>query len=111
MDMMGEMIEQRAGKRLALKDARPFLEWEFRGDNGRSTLVALAEDLEEELDASLREWHIAKLLSRVPFARVRFTRVPCDCREPFERLAPFLAQHQGQDQVRLRFFVAGRSRC
>ena len=62
MDMMGETIEQRAGKTLALKDARPFLEWEIRGDNGRSTLVALAEDLEEELGASLREWHIAKFV-------------------------------------------------
>ena len=34
MDMVGETIEQCAGKTLALKDTRPFLEWEIRGDNG-----------------------------------------------------------------------------
>ena len=45
-----------------MEDARPFLEWEIRRDDGRSTLVALAEDLEEELGASLGEWHIAKFI-------------------------------------------------
>jgi hypothetical protein len=56
MDMVGEAIEQRAGETLALEDARPFLEWEIRRDDGRSTLVALADDLEEELGARLGQW-------------------------------------------------------
>src|SRR4029450_9672900 len=61
MDMVGETIEQRAGETLALKDACPFLEWKIRRDNGRAALVALAEDLEEEqLGASLGEWHVAE---------------------------------------------------
>jgi hypothetical protein len=30
MDIVGETVEQRAGKALASKDARPFLEWEIR---------------------------------------------------------------------------------
>jgi hypothetical protein len=60
--MVGEEIEQRTGETLALENACPFLEWKIRCDDGRSTLVALAEDLEEELGTSLGEWHIAKFV-------------------------------------------------
>jgi hypothetical protein len=59
MNMVGEAIEQRP--RLALEDAFPFLEWKIRRDDGRSTLVALAEDLKEELGASLGEGHLAPI--------------------------------------------------
>jgi hypothetical protein len=45
-----------------LEDACPFLKWEIRRDDGRSTLMTLAEDLEEEFGASLGEWHIAKFV-------------------------------------------------
>ena len=62
MDMVGKAIEQRPGETLALEDACPFLKWEIRRDDGRSTLMTLAEDLEEEFGASLGEWHIAKFV-------------------------------------------------
>jgi hypothetical protein len=62
MDMVGETIEQRASETLALENARPFLQWKIRRDNGRAALVALADDLEEELGASLGEWHVAEFV-------------------------------------------------
>src|ERR1700726_3995687 len=67
MDMVGEAIEQRTGETLALEGARPFLEWEIRCDDGRSTLVALAENLKEELGASLGQWHIAEFVDDEEF--------------------------------------------
>jgi hypothetical protein len=46
MDMAREAIEQRAGETRALENARPFLEWKIRRDDGRAALMPLAEDLE-----------------------------------------------------------------
>ncbi len=62
MDMMREAIEQRAGETLALEHARPFLKRKIRRDDGRTTLVALAEYLKEQFGAGLRERHIAELV-------------------------------------------------
>jgi hypothetical protein len=62
MDTVGEAIEQRTGETLALENACPFLEWKVRRDDGRSTLVALAEDLEQKLGASLGKRHIAEFV-------------------------------------------------
>jgi hypothetical protein len=62
MDMVGEAIEQRTGETLALENACPFLERKVRRDDGRSTLVALAEDLEQKFGASLGKRHIAEFV-------------------------------------------------
>jgi hypothetical protein len=51
-----------AGETLALEDARPFFEWKIRRDDGRSTLVALAEYLKEQFRTGLRERHVAKFV-------------------------------------------------
>jgi hypothetical protein len=53
MDMVCEAIEHRTGETLALENARPFLEWKIRRNDGRAPLMTLAEDLEEEFGAGL----------------------------------------------------------
>ena len=55
MDMVREPIEQRAGETLAAEDAGPILERQVRCDDGRAAFMTLAEDLEEQLRASLGE--------------------------------------------------------
>jgi len=48
---MGETIEQSAGQPFGAEDLGPFLEGQVRGDQGRATLIALAEHLEEQFGA------------------------------------------------------------
>ena len=60
--MIRQPIEQRAGEPLAAEDAGLFLERQVRRDDGRAAFVALAENLEEQLRAGLRERHIAELI-------------------------------------------------
>ena len=62
MDMMREAIEQRAGQTLIAEDARPFLEWQIRRDDGRATFVTLAEYFKQKLRAGLRERHITEFV-------------------------------------------------
>ena len=60
---MGETIEQR-GRQLfvAGKDGDPFSEGEIRGDDGRSPLVAVGEEIEEQLAADAVERDEAELV-------------------------------------------------
>ena len=44
MDMMREAIEKRAGQTLIAEDARPFLEWKIRRDDGRATAQTACRD-------------------------------------------------------------------
>jgi hypothetical protein len=53
MDVMGETIEQRAGQPLGTEHAGPLVEGQVAGDDDRAALVALAEDLEQQLGAGL----------------------------------------------------------
>src|SRR3984893_10823522 len=53
MDMMSEAIEQRTGEPRTLKNARPFLEWKIRCDDGRAVFVTLAEYFKQKLCAGL----------------------------------------------------------
>ena len=56
---MREAIEQR-GRHLGVgEDAWPFAEGEIGGDDDRSALVEPADEVEQELAASLGEWQIA----------------------------------------------------
>ena len=58
--MVGQSIEQRAGQPLGAEHAGPLVEWQSAGDNSGCALVALAEDLEQELRAGGRQGHVAK---------------------------------------------------
>ena len=59
---MGQSIEQRAGQPFGPEDLGPFVEGQIRGHERRRLLVALGEDLEEQLGAGLRQRHIAELV-------------------------------------------------
>ena len=53
MNVVGEAIEQRAGQSFRAEHAGPVLEGQVRGDDGRATLVPLAEHLEQQFRPSL----------------------------------------------------------
>ena len=60
--MVGEPIEQCAGEALGGEHAGPLVEGQVAGDDGRAALVALAEDLEQQLGAGRRQRHVAQLV-------------------------------------------------
>ena len=51
MNVVGEAIEQGAGKALGSEHRGPLVERQVAGDDDRAALVALAEDLEQQLGA------------------------------------------------------------
>ena len=60
--MMGQTIEQ-CGRHLGVgEDGRPFAEGEIGGDDDRGALVEPADEMEQELAASLSERQIAELV-------------------------------------------------
>ena len=64
---MGEPVEQGAGEPFGAEDLGPFLEGQVRGYQGRAALVALAEHLEEQLGAGLRQGHEAQFIDDEQF--------------------------------------------
>ena len=60
--MVGEAIEERAGEALGAEHLGPFVEGQIGGDQGRAPLVALAEHLEQQLGAGLRQRHEAEFV-------------------------------------------------
>ena len=58
---MSEAVQQGAGESLRAEDLGPLAEGQVGGDQDRPSLVALAEDLEEELSAGLGERYEAQL--------------------------------------------------
>ena len=44
------------------KHAGPFVEWQIAGDDGGAALVALAEDLEQQLGAGRRQRYITEFI-------------------------------------------------
>ena len=60
--MMGEPVEKRGGHLGVAEDARPFAEGEICGDDDRSALVELADQMEEQLAAGLSEGQIAEFV-------------------------------------------------
>jgi hypothetical protein len=62
MDMMGQAVEQGAGEPLGSEHAGPFIERQIAGDEGRTPFVTLAEDLEHQLGAGLRQRHVSEFV-------------------------------------------------
>ena len=60
--MVGQSVEQRTGQPLGPEYAGPFVEWQIAGDDGGAALVALAEDLKQQLGAGRRQGYIAELI-------------------------------------------------
>ena len=60
--MVGEAVEERAGEALGAEHLGPFVERQIGGDQGRAPLVALAEHLEQQLGAGLRQRHEAEFV-------------------------------------------------
>ena len=61
--MVGEAVEQSGGQLLVAEDPDPFGEGEVGGDDGRAALVAVGEDVEEQLAAGAVEGHEAELVA------------------------------------------------
>ena len=53
---------ERAGEALGAEHLGPFVEGQIGGDQGRAPLVALAEHLEQQLGAGLRQRHEAEFV-------------------------------------------------
>ena len=62
VDVMGQAIEQGTGQPFGAKYAGPFVERQVAGHDGGAPFVSLAEDLEQQLGAGLRQWHIAEFV-------------------------------------------------
>src|SRR6202040_581263 len=62
VDVVGQSVEQRTGQPLRPEHAGPLVEWQIAGDDGGAALIALAEDLEQELGAGRRKGYIAEFI-------------------------------------------------
>src|SRR3954452_22951892 len=62
VDVVGQSVEQRTGQPLGPEHAGPLVERQIAGDDGGAALVALAEDLEQELGAGRRKGYIAEFI-------------------------------------------------
>jgi hypothetical protein len=59
---MREAVEERAGEPLGAEHGRPLFERQIARDQRPASLVALAEDLEQQFGPGRREWHIAEFV-------------------------------------------------
>src|SRR5260370_1667956 len=59
VNVVGKAIEQRACKAFGGEHAGPLVEGQIAGDDNRAALVALAEDLEQQLGAGRSERNIS----------------------------------------------------
>ena len=62
VDVMGQPVEPRASQPFGAEDLGPFVEGQIRGHARRGLLVALGEDLEQQLGAGLRQRDVAELV-------------------------------------------------
>jgi hypothetical protein len=62
MDVMREAVEECAGQSLGAEHAGPFVERQVAGDQRAATLVALREDLKQQLGAGRRQRHVTELV-------------------------------------------------
>src|SRR6201992_1406163 len=62
VDVVGQSVEQRTGQPLGPEHAGPLVERQIAGDDGGAALVALAEDLKQQLGAGRRQGYIAELI-------------------------------------------------
>jgi len=56
MDVVSEAVEKCAGKSLGPEHGCPLVEWQITGDQRAAALVALAEDLEQQLGSCPIPW-------------------------------------------------------
>ena len=62
VDVVGEPVEERAGEALRAEHLGPLVERQVGGDQDRAALVALGENLEQQLGAGLGERHETQLV-------------------------------------------------
>src|SRR6516164_11127618 len=62
VDVVSKPVEQSAGQALGGEHAGPLVEGQIAGDDGRSALVALAEDFEHSNSAARRQRDVAQLI-------------------------------------------------
>ena len=60
--MVGQAVQESAGEPLGAEHLGPLVEGQVGGDEDRAALVALAEDLEQQLGAGLGERHEAEFV-------------------------------------------------
>ena len=60
--MVGQTVQESAGEPLGAWHLGPLVEGQVGGDEDRASLVALAEDLEQQLCAGLGERHEAEFV-------------------------------------------------
>ena len=60
--MVPEAVEQRRGEFLVAEDLHPLAEGEVGGDDRRAPLVAVGEEVEDQLTAGALEGHEAELV-------------------------------------------------
>ena len=59
MDVVGEPVQQGSGEPLRAEHVGPLVKRQVGGDQDGAPLVALAEDLEEQLGPGAGQWHEA----------------------------------------------------
>ena len=62
VDVMGEPVQECPGEAFRAEDLGPFIEWQVRCDQDRTSLVSLREDFKEEFGAGLGERHEAEFI-------------------------------------------------
>lgn len=62
VDVMGQPVEKGAGQAFRAEGFRPFVEWQVAGDHGGAALIALRDQLEQQLGPGLGERHEAQLV-------------------------------------------------
>ena len=62
VDVVGEAVQQRSGETLRSEDFGPFVERQIGGDQDGASLVALAEDLEQQFRPGGGQGHGAQFV-------------------------------------------------
>ena len=62
VDVVGDAIEQCAGEPFGAEDISPLVGGQIAGDERGTSLVALADGLEQQFGARLRQRHVAELV-------------------------------------------------
>src|SRR6516162_10020864 len=107
VDVVGEAIQQGAGEPLGAKHAGPLVEWQVAGHDYGAALVTLAEDLKQELGASLRQRHIAEFIDNQQLVTDELT---LQAQEPLvvAGLDQFMHEGGGGREADRQAFLAGR---
>jgi hypothetical protein len=95
MAPVGEPVQESPGHALSLENLAPLAERQVAGDEHTGTLVAVAEDPEQEFDATATERHISQLVAD---QQVRPLQLP----EEFVQRVLLLSLFELADQLRRR---------